>query len=145
MRNAPPNKAITILFYLNMVAPIAETLVPLSLRVCFFPIPPATHEVRTNEQDSGRCAQLSQLNSLSMVSISSSSDPSYRIMAMGRGELWQPPNVLQRDEMHVNNITVGDIVWQHDFGVRSVKGQRLGRFQLVFQPEPSFFPVSPAR
>lgn len=120
MRNVPPNKAITILFYLNMVAPIAETLVPLSLCV-FFPIPPATHEVRTNEQDSGRCAQLSQLNSLSMVSISSSSDPSYRIMGMGRGELWQPPNVLQRDEMHVNNITVGDIVWQHDYGVRVSK------------------------
>lgn len=82
--------------------------------------------MRTNEQDSGRCAQLSQLNSLSMVSISSSSDPSYRIMGMGRGELWQLPKVLQRDEMHVNNITVGDIVWQRDYGVRSGKGQRVG-------------------
>lgn len=122
MRNVPPSKAITILFYLNMVAPIAETLVPLSLYVCF---PPATREMRTIEEDSGRCAQLSQLNSLSMVSISSSSDPSYRIMGMGRGELWQPPNVLQRDEMHVNNI-VADTEWQHGYGVRSVKGQRVG-------------------
>lgn len=75
-----------------------------------------------------------------MVSISSSSDPSYRIMGMGRGELWQLPNVLQGDEMHVNNITVGDIVWQQDYGVRSVKGQRVGRLSLFSRPSLRFFP-----
>lgn len=87
----------------------------------FHIIPPATQEVGTNEQDSGRRAQLSQLKSLSMVSISSSSDPSYRMMGMGRGELWQPPKVLQKEQMHVSNVTIED-VWQHEYGFRRVEG-----------------------
>lgn len=80
----------------------------------------------TNEQDSGRRAQLSQLNSLSMVSISSSSDPSYRMMGMGRGEPWQPPKVLHRDKMHVSNVIIE--VWQHEYGFMRVEGKRVERF-----------------
>lgn len=79
--------------------------------------------MRRGQRTGQREAQLSQLNSLSMVSISSSSDPSYRMMGMGRGEPWQPPNVLQRHEMHVNHIAMGDIVWNHEYGIRGVRGQ----------------------
>lgn len=67
--------------------------------------------MRTNEEDSGRRAQLSQLNSLSMVSISSSSDPSYRMMGMGRGEVWQPPKSLQREKMNVKSLSQREILY----------------------------------
>lgn len=47
-----------------------------------------------------------QLKSLSIVSISSSSDPSYRMTGMVRGELWQLPQVLKKEEKHVNNMKI---------------------------------------
>ncbi len=47
-----------------------------------------------------------QLNSLSIVSISSSSDPSYRMTGMVREELWQVPKVLGRVEKHVSNMVI---------------------------------------
>lgn len=65
--------------------------------------------MRTAEKDNNFAAALSaggQLNSFSIVSISSSSDPSYMVIGMVREELWQLPKVLGRVEKHVSNMVI---------------------------------------
>lgn len=59
--------------------------------------------MKPTDRDSSSAASLTaggQLNSLSIVSISSSSDPSYSLTGMVREELRLLPKVLQRVEKH---------------------------------------------
>lgn len=65
------------------------------------------YQIKAVEKDSMQLSQPGgQLNSLSIVSISSSSDPSYRMTGMVREVLWQLPKVLGRVEKRVNSMVI---------------------------------------